>query len=276
MLFPRFKDEAAFREDFVRPLLTQMGFHGIAHTHGAREFGKDFVFSELTRFGFIRYSAAQVKHEEKIAQTQKGKITELVEQIRQAFSVPFTLPDSPRERFVSSVYVFNSGEITEGAKDHLLAELTRERFGDNVHVFDGDRLEMVSRFNSIHREETLRPMLTGLEYQLRLNISIWQNILDILPQVREARGSMLAAIEAFISVPFLTDRLSVNAIVEVWQQSRIIDSITQRYLSPALGIKAEIKKNDLETLKSLCEKSILRASEIIKSVETCYGLFKPL
>ena len=42
MLFDRFENEAAFRADFVRPLLTRLGFVSVAELHGTQEFGKDF------------------------------------------------------------------------------------------------------------------------------------------------------------------------------------------------------------------------------------------
>jgi len=42
-----------------------MGFMGISNKHGVNEFGKDYVFSELDRFGFFRHLIVQAKHEEK-------------------------------------------------------------------------------------------------------------------------------------------------------------------------------------------------------------------
>jgi hypothetical protein len=66
--YHRFRNEAEFREKFVKPLLNRLGFYGVSETHGTQEFGKDFVFSELYRLGGMRHYAAQVKHEEKISQ----------------------------------------------------------------------------------------------------------------------------------------------------------------------------------------------------------------
>jgi hypothetical protein len=69
--FAGFHNEAEFREQFVKPLLNRLGFYGVAKQHGAQEFGKDFVFSELHRFGGVRHYAAQVKHEERITQGKR-------------------------------------------------------------------------------------------------------------------------------------------------------------------------------------------------------------
>lgn len=275
MLHAKFKDEAEFREQFVKPLLSRMGFFGVAHIHGSREFGKDFVFSEVTKFGLIRHCAAQVKHEDRIQQTQRAKISELLEQIRQAFAVPFRLPDSPRERFVSAVYVFNSGEITQGAKDHLLHELTRERFGDNVHVFDGDRLETINRLTSYHREESIRPMLLGLRTQLLLNILIWQSILDALPAFTEARGTMLASVEAYLSAPVFTEYVPIQDVGQVWQKARIIDTINHRYLM-GVNTKPEIKTGDIATVKQLCGEVIQHALAVVVGIDKCSEVYKPL
>jgi hypothetical protein len=56
-LFERFADsrEEGFRDNFVKPLLVQMGFCGISNKHGSQEFGKDFVFSEIGPFGSFRH-----------------------------------------------------------------------------------------------------------------------------------------------------------------------------------------------------------------------------
>lgn len=67
LLYERFKDEAEFREKFVKPLLNRLGYFGVSEQHGTQEFGKDFVFSELHRLGGMRHYAAQVKHEAKIS-----------------------------------------------------------------------------------------------------------------------------------------------------------------------------------------------------------------
>ena len=152
-----FKDEAEFREKFVKPLLNRLGFYGVSEQHGTQEFGKDFVFSELHRLGGMRHYAAQVKHEEKINQ---GKpVDGLLSQVRQAFARPFKRADSPRDCYVSAVYVFNSGEITANARDQLLSELGRERYGDNVHFLDGERLEALNEWATLQSDTNIRARL---------------------------------------------------------------------------------------------------------------------
>jgi hypothetical protein len=127
-------------------LLNRLGFYGVSEEHGTQEFGKDFVFSELHRLGGMRHYAAQVKHEKSI--NQGTSVDELLSQVRQAFTKPFKRADSPRECYVSAVYV-NSGEITANANDQLLSELERERYGDNVHFLDGERLGALNEWATL-------------------------------------------------------------------------------------------------------------------------------
>ena len=94
-LYERFKDEAEFREKFVKPLLNRLGYYGVSEQHGTQEFGKDFVFSELHRLGGMRHYAAQVKHEKLI--NQGTSVDGLLSQVKQAFAKPFKRADSPRE-----------------------------------------------------------------------------------------------------------------------------------------------------------------------------------
>ena len=168
LLYERFKDEAEFREKFVKPLLNRLGYYGVSEQHGTQEFGKDFVFSELHRLGGMRHYAAQVKHEKRI--NQGTSVDGLLSQVRQAFAKPFKRADSPRDCHVSAVYVFNSGEITTNAKEQLLNELERERYGDNVHFLDGERLEALNEWATLQSDANARARLLGLRSALRFNI----------------------------------------------------------------------------------------------------------
>lgn len=38
-----------------------MGFESIIFNHGTKEFGKDYILSEMTKIGKIRYYGVQVK-----------------------------------------------------------------------------------------------------------------------------------------------------------------------------------------------------------------------
>ena len=210
LLYERFKDEAEFREKFVKPLLNRLGYYGVSEQHGTQEFGKDFVFSELHRLGGMRHYAAQVKHEKRI--NQGTSVDGLLSQVRQAFAKPFKRADSPRECHVSAVYVFNSGEITANAKEQLLSELERERYGDNVHFLDGERLEALNEWATLQSDANARARLLGLRSALRFIIRLLKNI----PQ--QAKPNLepmfIQGIELYLSEPVNCDDQFLDVAVQ--------------------------------------------------------------
>ncbi len=54
-------DEDAFCRELLHPLLRRMGFLFVRYTHGKKEYGKDFTFSEVTPFGNHRHYGLQAK-----------------------------------------------------------------------------------------------------------------------------------------------------------------------------------------------------------------------
>jgi hypothetical protein len=275
MLYERFADEAAFRADFVRPLLTRLGFLSVAELHGTQEFGKDFVFSELTPFGFLRHYAAVVKHENRISQSTTTVCNTVLAQVRQAFSVTFQLPDSDAIHRASNVIVFNSGKITDNARTWLRAEIDEERYGRNVHLFDGERLLQLDLTSSFRRAEDLIPRLGGLVHAIDMNLAVWKSISESLPAFSEGRGCFTAAFETFIAAPFLLDRITLNEIVTLVQECRVIDRICQRYMMP-LAPKGEKRDQETETLKGVLARSVTRATALRLAVLGALSTFKLL
>src|SRR5438128_2301444 len=51
----------SFCRELLHPLLRRMGFVFVRYSHGKREYGKDFTFSELTPFGIYRHYGLQAK-----------------------------------------------------------------------------------------------------------------------------------------------------------------------------------------------------------------------
>ncbi len=54
-------NEDTFCRELLYPLLRRMGFVFVSYTHGKKEYGKDFTFSELTPFGNHRHYGLQAK-----------------------------------------------------------------------------------------------------------------------------------------------------------------------------------------------------------------------
>tara|TARA_R110002049_G_scaffold290065_4_gene473312 strand:+ start:842 stop:1681 length:840 start_codon:yes stop_codon:yes gene_type:complete len=274
MLYERFENEAAFRSDFIRPLLTRLGFVAVAELHGQQEFGKDFVFSELTPFGFLRHYAAVVKHEKKIAQSSTSLCNTLLAQAGQAFSVEFQLPDHESSQRVSNVCVFNSGSITDGARKWLRSQLGEEKYGRNVHIFDSERLFQLDCTSTFRQGELFIPRLLGLKNELRLNVLVWKSILEDLPKFAEVRGSFTFALENFLAAPFLLDKLSLNDALVLLQECRIIDQINLRHLT--VGVVENVKTDDIETLKNTITEASSRVSVILDQLEKALDSIKIL
>lgn len=274
-LYKKFTNEASFRANFVKPLLNKLGFFLVAEYHGRREFGKDFVFSELHRFGGIRHYAAQVKHARTIG---LGKAADdLLTQINQAFVNPFTLPDSQREAYISAFYIFNSGSITSEAKDDLIQRLRKTSYGENVYFLEGERLDSLNKWATFQNDQNIRQRLLGLRNQLIINIKVWNSIKEGAENGKfgEARGSILFGIEAFLSSPIFPERISENDVMQLWQHARIIDSICSRYLL-GVKVKEEIKKQDIKSATQLVDKSISYALKLISDIDGVISELKPL
>ncbi|MEN6309300.1 MAG: hypothetical protein ABFD91_16260 [Anaerohalosphaeraceae bacterium] len=250
MLYERFKNENTFRAQFLRPLLTRLGFVAVAELHGAQEFGKDFVFSELAPFGFLRHYAAVVKHEKIINQTSNSICNNILSQVKQAFSISFRLPDSESVHRVSNVIVFNSGKISDNARCWLRSELDEEKYGRNVHLLDGERLFQLDMTSTFRQGERFIPRLQGIQHEIQLNLRVWNSILESLPSFAEGRGNFTIAMENFIGDPFLIDQIPLNDIVVYVQECRIIDCINKRYLSP-MAPKGQQRDKEINTIKSV-------------------------
>lgn len=270
LLYERFKDEAEFREKFVKPLLNRLGYYGVSEQHGTQEFGKDFVFSELHRLGGMRHYAAQVKHEKII--NQGTSVDGLLSQVRQAFAKPFKRADSPRDCHVSAVYVFNSGEITPNAKEQLLSELGIERYGDNVHFLDGERLQALNEWATLQSDANARARLLGIRSTLRF-------IIDVLKQYQEQgkpefQPLFIQGIELYLSEPVICDDEFIKALFVLWDQLQLIEEV-RKILIKFVGNTVVLEKNS-PRLKDAAQSALPLATTLCQRVDAAIEKMKPL
>jgi Restriction endonuclease len=266
-LYERFKDEAEFREKFVKLLLNRLGYYGVSEQHGTQEFGKDFVFSELHRLGGMRHYAAQVKHAKRI--NQGTSVDELLSQVRQAFARPFKRTDSPRECHVSAVYVFNSGEITANAKEQLLRELEQERYGDNVHFLDGERLEALNEWATLQSDANVRARLLGLRTALR--VIIFDLETKHLQERELLRPSFVIGIELYLSEPVNCDDKLLGSLIGLWNLLQGIAGF-RKLVVP----KSKNAKEFLPMIRKLAEDALPLAIECSQQVDAAIEKMKPL
>lgn len=138
-------NENSFCLEILQPLLRRMGFLFVRYTHGRREYGKDFTFSEHTLFGGLRHYGLQAKAGN-VSGGINSQIDELVGQINDAFSMPFYELGSNERRFISAFVIAISGHFTENAREKIIEKIPNSLLGA-VWFLDRTRIdELIDRF----------------------------------------------------------------------------------------------------------------------------------
>lgn len=131
-------DEIQFCQKVLGPLLRRMGFLDVRYTHGVSEAGKDFTFSEMTKFGDLRHGALQAK-----AGDVNGRVSsplrELLGQIEDAFENPYDALGDPTERWISTFVIAISGSFTEQAEKKIRDKIKKSIVG-SVHFLDKEKI----------------------------------------------------------------------------------------------------------------------------------------
>ena len=137
------KDEDATNEDsfcreLLQPLLRRRGFVFVRYTHGKREYGKDFTFSEVTPFGDYRHYGLQAK-----AGDVKGGVNAVIDgrlgQIADAFSMPYYELGLKEPRYISTLIIAVSGRFTDNAREKIVEKMPKGVIG-SVHFLDRERI----------------------------------------------------------------------------------------------------------------------------------------
>jgi hypothetical protein len=130
-------NEKLFSTEVVASLLRRMGFVKILYSHGVDEFGRDFVFSKLDKFGNIVHYAMQVKVGD-INGRVNGKIDKLIGQLEDAFMMPVYRGNEP-PFFISTFYIAISGKFTVNAIEKLKSKIPRQFVG-SVQILDKEKV----------------------------------------------------------------------------------------------------------------------------------------
>lgn len=130
------KNEKLFTNKVVAPLLRKLEFLSVKLTHGTKEYGKDFIVSELNKLGDKRYCAIQVKAGN-VNGGVNSQIDELLGQINDAFSMPFKDLATKNDHYISELIILISGKFTENAKEKIIHKTPRNLLG-SVSFIDQD------------------------------------------------------------------------------------------------------------------------------------------
>ncbi len=138
-------NEALFCLEVLLPLLRRMKFNSVRYSHGTKEYGKDFTFSELAPFGDLRHYGLQAKAGN-ISGSVNSDIDEIIGQIEDAFSMPYFEVGSKDPRFISVFIIAISGRFTENAKDKIVYKMPKGIIG-SVYFLDKEKItELIERY----------------------------------------------------------------------------------------------------------------------------------
>lgn len=138
-------NERSFCEEVLAPLLRRMGFLSVRYIQGAREYGRDFTFSELTPFGNLRHYGLQSKAGD-VSGGVNSAIDELVGQADDAFKMPYYDIASTEPRYISSFIIAISGRFTSNAKEKIIHKIPRGIHGSLLFLDQESILELVARY----------------------------------------------------------------------------------------------------------------------------------
>ena len=138
-------NERTFCTEILAPLLRRMGFLSVRYLQGAREYGKDFTFSELTPFGHLRHYGLQAKAGD-VRGEVNSSVDELIGQATDAFSMPYYELGSGDPRYISSFVVAISGRFTANAKEKIVYKLPQGLVGSVLFLDRESTLELIDRY----------------------------------------------------------------------------------------------------------------------------------
>ena len=155
------KAEKDFREEYLTKLLQLLDYEVVRLEHGPFEFGKDIIFAETTKFGVRRYFALQAKKGD-LSGDAKNDMDIIMNQIEDAFSVPFQESQTLEFKYISGVIIAISGNFTNNAKEKVWARLLRQGRVGMVYFWDREIVQDLMRLASLDRKlsgETQKNMM---------------------------------------------------------------------------------------------------------------------
>ncbi|MFZ6024807.1 MAG: restriction endonuclease [Bacteroidota bacterium] len=137
--------ESLFCTEILYPLLRKMGYIDVRYTHGKKEYGKDFTFSEQTKFGNLRHFGLQAKAGN-LRGNVNADIDEIIGQLNDAFGMPYHEVSANENRQISTFIVAISGQYTENAKEKIINKIPKHFLG-SVYFIDRDKIiELVEKY----------------------------------------------------------------------------------------------------------------------------------
>ena len=136
-------DEEFFTKELLIPLLRKMDFDDVRYNHGPKEYGRDILFSEFTKFAVKRRYAVQVKAGN-VSGGNSSLVDTIVSQINDAFAMPVRGPGLSKQFRISDMLVIISGKFSDNAIEKINSKLNDVLIG-SVNFLDRDDVEWLVR-----------------------------------------------------------------------------------------------------------------------------------
>jgi hypothetical protein len=144
-LYEESGNENLFCQEVLAPLLRKLGFENVRYTHGDDEYGRDFIFSMQTPFGWPQYYGLQAKVG-KIRGNVNSEMDKLIAQVQDAFCMPFQELGSGNPLYISVLIIATSGHFTNNAEQKIIHKMPNKGTIGSVRFLDKQRiLSLISK-----------------------------------------------------------------------------------------------------------------------------------
>lgn len=138
-------NESLYCTDILFPLFRKMGYIDVRYRHGIKEHGKDFTFSEQTKFGNLRHFGLQAKAGD-LKGNVNADIDEIIGQLNDAFGMSYHEVSANETRQISTFIVAISGRYTDNAKEKIIQKIPKHFLG-SVYFIDRDKtFELIEKY----------------------------------------------------------------------------------------------------------------------------------
>lgn len=268
-----YSNEDEFIQKFLMPLLQRLGFSLVVNYHGRAEFGKDLIFAEIDHFGHVRYHGLQAKYEPSIS---LNEIENVISDGKQAFSNPFTHPQTGTIERISSFYAVNGGSISPEASQHYFNSLLPS-YGGNARLLQAKDLLVLDRWASLNQTSNIVAIINGLRIELSFNLNVTQKRISVLQQSIDGKDApwplaefKLNAVSAYLQQPILQSFFDTSKVLEYWELCNVCNK-TFDVLLPGLFMPQntiDIMNECLKNLQNINALSTYVRSALDKAQQT--------
>jgi hypothetical protein len=223
MPLPDFDSEKDFREKWIAPFLSKMGFILPKHVHGQDEQGKDFFFADHDRFGHLRIYSAQAK----LGDIGTGsELTGLLDQIERSFEVTLKYHKGAHEQRIAAVYVMATGTISPQARERIWDRCRQRNFGENVYFMDGETLENLERHATFREDSELRKRLVALLHECTYNFEPANRLVESCGRGKpEFQRCRTLTLEEGLRNPVPESFITLDTLSQAW---KLVSEINMR------------------------------------------------